>query len=86
MPILLDFIKLMNSNYQDFIYIFHSTKHHYDLIKSYIKSQNISNCEIISDDKIKSHTLRNLYLQSLNPEQSRLKFANLRYRLLFFIK
>ena len=58
MPILLDFIKLMNSNYQDFIYIFHSTKQHYDLIKSYIKSQNISNCEIISDDKIKSHTLK----------------------------
>ena len=58
MPILLDFIKLMNKNYQDFIYIFHSTKQHYDLIQSYVKSQNISNCEIISDDKIKSHTLK----------------------------
>ena len=58
MPILLDFIKLMNKDYQDFIYIFHSTKQHYDLIQSYIKSQNISNCEIISDDKIKSHTLK----------------------------
>ena len=57
MPILLNFIKLMNENYQDFIYIFHSTKQHYDLIQSYIKSQNINNCEIISDDKIKSHTL-----------------------------
>ncbi len=57
MPILMDFIKLMNENYQDFIYIFHSTKQHYDLIQSYIKSQNINNCEIISDDKIKSHTL-----------------------------
>ena len=33
MPILLDFIKLMNNNYDDFIYIFHSTKQHYDLIK-----------------------------------------------------
>ena len=58
MPILLDFIKLMNKNYQDFIYIFHSTKQHYDLIQSYVKSQNINNCEIISDDKIKSHTLK----------------------------
>tara|TARA_A100001388_G_C28658003_1_gene445347 strand:- start:428 stop:925 length:498 start_codon:yes stop_codon:yes gene_type:complete len=47
----------MNENYQDFIYIFHSTKQHYDLIQSYIKSHNINNCEIISDDKIKSHTL-----------------------------
>ena len=48
----------MNKDYQDFIYIFHSTKQHYDLIKSYFKSQEINNYEIISDDKIKSHTLR----------------------------
>ena len=58
MPILLDFIKLMNSNYQDFIFIFHATKHHDALIKSYIKSKGIDNCDIISDDKIKSHTLK----------------------------
>jgi len=58
MPILLDFIKLMNKDYKDFIYIFHSTKQQYELIQSYIKSQDINNCEIISDDKIKSHTLK----------------------------
>ncbi len=58
MPILLDFIKLMNSNYEDFIYIFHSTKQHYQLIQSHINSKDIKNCEIISDDKIKSHTLQ----------------------------
>ena len=48
----------MNKDYQDFIYIFHSTKQQYDLIQSYIKSQDINNCEIISDAKIKSHTLK----------------------------
>ena len=58
MPILLDFIELMNNNYQDFIYIFHSTKQHYQLIQNHIKSKNIKNCEIISDEKIKSHTLK----------------------------
>ena len=58
MPIILEFIKLMNNNYQDFIYIFHSTKQYYDLIQSIIKSENLNNCEIISDDKIKSHTLK----------------------------
>ena len=58
MPILLDFIELMNSNYQDFIYIFHSTKQHYQLIQNYIKSKDLKNCEIISDDKIKTHTLK----------------------------
>ncbi len=58
MPILIDFIKLMNSNYDDFIYIFHSTKQHSNLIHSYLKSSDIVNYEIISDDKIKSHTLK----------------------------
>ena len=58
MPILLDFIKLMNSNYEDFIFIFHSTKQHFQLIQSHIKSKDIKNCEIISDEKIKSHTLK----------------------------
>ena len=58
MPILLNFIKLMNNNYQDFIYIFHSTKEHLNLIKNYLESKSIKNYEIISDEKIKSHTLK----------------------------
>ena len=58
MPILLDFIKMMNNNYQDFVYIFHSTKQYYQLIQNHIKSKNIKNCETICDDKIKSHTLK----------------------------
>ena len=58
MPILLNFIELMNNNYQDFIFIFHSTKHHYQLIQNHIKSKDIKNYEIISDEKIKSHTLK----------------------------
>ena len=58
MPILLNFIELMNKDYQDFIYIFHSTKQHSSLIQKYIKTKDIKNCEIISDEKIKSHTLK----------------------------
>ncbi len=58
MPILLEFIELMNANYDDFLYIFHATKQHINLIKSFLKSKNIYNCEIISDEKIKSHTLK----------------------------
>ena len=57
MPILLEFIEIMNKNYEDFVYVFHATKQHTELIKKYINSKNIKNCEIISDEKIKSHTL-----------------------------
>ena len=57
-PIILDFIKLMNKNYKDFIFVFHSTREHMNLIQSYIKFRKLENCDIISDDKIKSHTLK----------------------------
>ena len=48
----------MNEKYEDFSYVFHSTKEYSDLIQSYIKKNNLSNCEVISDDKIKNHILK----------------------------
>ena len=58
MPILLNFIKLMASKYNDITYVFHSNIEHNGLIHKHIKNTNLSNCEVISDDKIKSHLLR----------------------------
>ena len=57
-PILLNFIKLMNKKYQDFTFVFHSTKEYSDLILSYIKETDLKNCEVISDNKIKNHILQ----------------------------
>jgi lipid-A-disaccharide synthase len=57
-PILIDFINLMNKKYKDFIFVFHSTKEYSELIQDYIKKSNLNNCEVISDNKIKSHILR----------------------------
>ena len=58
MPILLEFIDLMNHNYEDFIFVFHATKQYYNLVQNHLKSKNFDNCEIISDEKIKHHTLK----------------------------
>lgn len=58
MPILLNFIKLMDNKYNDITYVFHSNSEHNKLIQSYIKNTNLSNCEVVSDDKIKSHLLK----------------------------
>ena len=58
MPILLDFIKLMNEKYTDMTYVFHSTKEYSQLIQSFINESTLTNCEIVSDDKIKSHILQ----------------------------
>ena len=58
MPELLDFIKLMNDKYNDMTYVFHSTKEYSKLIQSHINQSDLNNCEIVSDDKIKSHILQ----------------------------
>ncbi len=58
MPILLNFIKLMNDKYNDMTYVFHSTKKYSELIQSHINKSDLNNCEIVSDDKIKSHILQ----------------------------
>tara|TARA_X000001036_G_C20632776_1_gene787850 strand:+ start:342 stop:1472 length:1131 start_codon:yes stop_codon:yes gene_type:complete len=57
MPILLGFIKLMNDKYTDLTFVFHSTKEYSKLIQSFVNDSQLSNCEIVSDDKIKSHIL-----------------------------
>ena len=57
-PILLNFIKLMNEKYNNFTYVFHSTKEYSELTQEYIKKSNLNNCEVISDNKIKSHILK----------------------------
>ena len=56
-PILLNFIKLMNEKYDDFTYVFHSTKEYSDLIQLHIKKNELKNCQVISDTKIKNHIL-----------------------------
>ena len=58
MPILLDFIKLMAITHSDITYIFHSNIEHSKLINSIIENANLSNCEVISDNQIKSHLLK----------------------------
>jgi len=58
MPILLNFIKLMAINYNDFTYVFHSNKEHNNLIHLYIKNAALANCEVISDSIIKDHLLK----------------------------
>ena len=57
-PILLNFIKLMNEKYDDFTYVFHSTKEYSDLIQLHIKKNDLKNCQVISDIKIKNHVLK----------------------------
>ena len=58
MPILLNFIKLMQEKYKDITYVFHTTRNHNDLMKLYITNSSLKNCEVLSDEKLKNHILK----------------------------
>jgi len=58
MPIIINFIKLMNVKYNDFLYVFHTSFNLKEDIQDYFKNVDFKNFEIISDDKIKSHILK----------------------------
>ena len=48
----------MNDKYDDMTYVFHSTKKYSELIQKYISKSDLKNCEVVSDNKIKSHILQ----------------------------
>ena len=58
LPILFNFIKLMNERYKDISFIFHSTSEYNQLIRNILSKNVLKNCEVISDDKIKSEILK----------------------------
>ena len=59
LPILIDFIKLMNEKFKEYIFVFHATDENKNLINEKLKNTNLNNIEIISDKNIKSQVLLN---------------------------
>ncbi len=59
LPILLDFIKLMNEKFNEYCFVFHATDQNKNLLNDEIKKLKIKNIEVISDENIKSQILSN---------------------------
>ena len=57
-PIIFNFIKLMNDSYDNILFVFHCTSDNIKVVKSLIAEQDFKNCEAISNVKIKSHILK----------------------------
>ena len=57
-PILFEFVKLMNEKYTDIFFIFHSITEHSRSIQNLLSKEGFKNCEVISNEKIKSHVLK----------------------------
>ena len=58
MPILLKFIKIMQEKYNDIHFIFHTTNEHRETLKKQVSHEDLKNCDVISDEKIKSYILK----------------------------
>ena len=57
LPILISFIELMNEKHKDYFFYFHATEENKNSILDIIKSKNIENIDVISDENIKSDIL-----------------------------
>ena len=59
LPILVEFIKLMNNKFNEFVYIFHSTEENKNKISDELKNHNLENTKVVFDKDIKSEILLN---------------------------
>ena len=57
LPILIDFINMMNKKFDKFSFVFHATDENKSLINEKINNSNLENVSVISDEKIKDHIL-----------------------------
>ena len=59
LPILLNFIKLMNKKNLDHSFVFHATDENKEFIIQKVKNTNLDNIDVISDENIKDQVLSN---------------------------
>ena len=59
LPILSEFIKLMNNKSNKYVFIFHSTNENKNIINNFINNNEIKNSQVISDENIKYQVLNN---------------------------
>ncbi|WP_262589279.1 lipid-A-disaccharide synthase [Candidatus Pelagibacter communis] len=57
LPILLDFIKLMNNKHNEYFFYIHATEENKSLILEYVKKYNFDNIDIVFEENIKSEIL-----------------------------
>ena len=58
LPILIDFVKIMNNKHKDIFYVFHSTQEFNKSTQNRLLKEGFTNCGSISDEKIKSEILK----------------------------
>ena len=59
LPILCNFIIMMNKKFNNYTFVFHCTDENKDLINNFIKNYNFDNYDVISEENIKHQILSN---------------------------
>ena len=59
LPILLDFVKLMNNKENIYSFVFHATEDNKDYIFNQVNNSGLDNIDVVSDENIKSQILSN---------------------------
>jgi len=57
LPVLIDFINMMNTKFNNFTFVFHATDENKNFINEKINNINLHNVEVISDENIKKQIL-----------------------------
>ena len=57
MPILINFIELMNKKFNKYVFVFHVTEENKNIVLGKLKNNNLDNIEVTSDENIKSELL-----------------------------
>ena len=57
MPILINFIELMNNKFSKYVFVFHVTEENKNIVLGKLKNNNLDNIEVVSDENIKSELL-----------------------------
>ncbi len=77
LPILINFIKLMNDKFDKYQFVFHATDQNKNLINKEVIKSNFKNIKVISDENIKSQILSNSKLAVAKSGTVSLEICNL---------
>ena len=86
LPILIDFIKLMNSKFDIYHFILHATEENKTFINKKIKNFNFFNVDVISNDNIKSQILSSSIFAVSKSGTISLEIANAKVPLIIIYK
>ncbi len=78
LPILLDFVSLMNDKFNEYHFVFHATDQNLNSVKDIVTKYNFNNVEVVSEENIKSQIISNSKFAVVKSGTVSLEICNLK--------